>query len=297
MADDGAGYVCTQCGRQHPTDMSTCECGSASFRPVSERLTRRCTECGALVAKGVDSCPECGFRSFEPLDAGPTAGEVATGYEEWQCTECGRSHQRNNPPCKRCGNGTFERVSVDAEEVNPSDYVGGRPWYRPDRNTAAMAAVAVLLVAVVGAGLLGVGPLAPEQPWTATVDGEALAADVVAELNGARQAEGVAPLSTDESLRSAAAARAGDLAAGDGGEPVAARVTACDARGTLFTAAGSERPPGGGNPTPAQVADALVSQALEGENTRDRLLDAGIERVGIGVASGDGRLFVVVATC
>jgi hypothetical protein len=45
------------------------------------------------------------------------------------------------------------------------------------------------------------------------------------------------------------------------------------------------------------VADALVSQALEGENTRDRLLDAGIERVGIGVASGDGRLFVVVATC
>lgn len=295
MADDGDGYVCTQCGRKHPTDMSTCECGSASFRPVTERLTRKCTECGTLVARGVDSCPECGFRSFEPLDAGPTAGEVATGYQEWQCTECGRSHQRNNPPCKRCGNPTFERVDIDAEEVTPTEFVDGR-WYELDRPTMGLALVAVLLVGVVGAGLLGVGPLAPDPPWTATVDEAALESAVVEDLNAAREENGAAPLGTDGDLDDAAEARASALVTGDGGGSIADRVTSCDATGRSVRASGDDRPPGGSDPTTAEISGAIVSTFLSGEGG-DALLDPSASRVGVGVAAADGRLAVVVAVC
>lgn len=296
MADDGDGYVCTQCGRKHPTDMSTCECGSASFRPVTERLTRQCTECGTLVARGVDSCPECGFRSFEPLDAGPTAGEVATGYQEWQCTECGRSHQRNNPPCKRCGNPTFERVDVDADEVTPTEFVDGR-WYELDRPTMGLALVAVLLVGVVGAGLLGVGPLAPDPPWTASVDEAALESAVVADLNAAREENGAAPLGSDGGLDDAADARATALATGDGGPSIAERVTSCDATGRSVRARGDQRPPGGeGDPTTAELSEAVVSTLLSGDGG-DPLLDPSTSRVGIGVAADGGQLAVVVAVC
>lgn len=295
MADDADGYVCTQCGRTHPTDMSTCECGSASFRPVSERLTRRCTECGTLVAKGVDSCPECGFRSFEPLDAGPTAAEVATGYQEWRCTECGRSHQRNNPPCKRCGNHSFERVDVDPDDVSPTEFVDGR-WYELDRPTMGLALVAVLLVGVVGAGLLGVGPLAPDPPWTATVDQAALESAVVGELNAAREENGAPPLQTDASLAEAANARATDIASGDGGPPIADRVTTCDATGDSVVFRGDQRPPGGSNPTADEVAAAAVSNLLS-DDARGPFLDSATERVGVGVAADGGRLVVVAAVC
>jgi predicted nucleic acid-binding Zn-ribbon protein len=297
MADDAdTGYVCTQCGRQHPTDMSTCECGSASFRSVTERLTRKCTECGALVAKGVESCPECGFRSFEPLDAGPTAGEVATGYKEWRCTECGRSHQRNNPPCKRCGNGTFERVDVDADEVTPTEFVDGR-WYELDRPTIGLALVAVLLVSVVGAGLLGVGPLAPDPPWTATVDEPALESAVAQDLDDARTENGAGPLGSDADLDEAADARATALASGDGGAAIADRVSKCDATGREVTATGDQRPPGdGGDPTTAELSSAVVSTLLSGDGG-DPFLDPSASRVGVGVASDGGRLAVVVAVC
>ncbi|MFB6206552.1 MAG: hypothetical protein ABEJ05_08525 [Haloglomus sp.] len=296
MAEDADGYVCTQCGRQHPTDMSTCECGSASFKPVTERLTRRCTECGTLVSKGVDSCPECGFRSFEPLDAGPTAGEVATGYQEWRCTECGCAHQRNNPPCKRCGNHTFERVDVDADEVVPTEFLDGR-WYELDRPTLGLALVALLLVSVVGAGILGVGPLAPEPPWTATVDEAALQTAVVEELDAARRENGAAALTTDDALVDAAESRAADLVGGDGGASISQRVTTCDATGASVTARGNQPPPGDGNgdPTTAELADAVVSTVLSGDG--GPFLDASTERVGVGVATDGGRLAVVVAVC
>jgi len=295
MDDDADGYVCTQCGRQHPTDMSTCECGSASFRPVTERLTRQCTECGTLVTKGVDSCPECGFRSFEPLDAGPTAAEVATGYQEWRCTECGRSHQRNNPPCKRCGNHTFEQVDVKADEVTPSEFVEGR-WYEPDRPTIGLALVAVLLVGVVGAGLLGVGPLAPDPPWTATVDGPALESAVVNELNAAREEDGAGTLSTDNDLGAAADERAGDFASGDGGDSIADRVTTCDATGRTVAFTAEQRPPGGGgNPTADEVAAAVVSNLRS--DGGGPFFDPATDRVGVGTATADGRLYVVVAVC
>lgn len=295
MADDAEGYVCTECGRQQPTDMATCECGSAAFRPLTERLTHECTECGTLVAQGVDACPECGFRSFEPLDAGPTAGEVATGYMEWRCTDCGRSHQRNNPPCKRCGSHSFERVDVDADDVVPTEFVDGR-WYELDRPTLGLVAVAVLLVGVVGAGLLGIGPLAPAPPWTGTVDTAALGPAVADDLNAAREDEGAGTLTSDEDLAAAASARASDLAAGDGGEPVAERVTACDATGVDVGASADERPPGGDAAVEA-VAELLVSRALSDDSTRTVLLDPAAERVGVGAAAADGRLFVVVAVC
>jgi predicted nucleic acid-binding Zn-ribbon protein len=297
MADDGdEGYVCTECGRQHPTDMSTCECGSVSFRPVNQRLTRECTECGTLVAKGVNACPECGFRSFEPLDAGPTAGEVATGYMEWQCTECGRSHQRNNPPCKRCGSHSFERVDVDADEVVPTEFVDGR-WYEPDRTTIGLGLVAVLLVGVVGAGLLGFGPLAPDSPWTATVDTAALEPAVADELDAARAEDGAAPLEQDDALASAASGRAADLLSGDGGQTVAERVTACDATATAVGFSADRGSPGGrGDPTTDEVAQAAVSSVLSGESA-DAFRDPGTERVGVGAAAADGRLVVVVGVC
>lgn len=296
--DGDGGYVCTECGRQQPTDMKTCECGSASFRQLTERLTRRCTECGTLVTKGVDSCPECGFRSFESLDAGPTVGEVATGYDEWQCTNCGRSHQRNNPPCKRCGHSSFERVSIDAEEVNPADYVDGRPWYKPDRNTAALAVLAVLLVGVVGAGLLGVGPLAQTGPWTETLDGDVLSERVAGQVNAARDDAGVAPVSTNTSLATAAGERAAAVAAGTPGDTVGERVTVCEAEGVLLGPIdGNRAPPGDGDPTESEVASALVGAALEDESARGQLLAEGHERIGVGTATSDGDLYVVVAVC
>jgi predicted nucleic acid-binding Zn-ribbon protein len=295
MADDAEGYVCTECGRQQPTDMATCECGSASFRPLTERLTHECTECGTLVAKGVDSCPECGFRSFEQLNTGPTAGEVATGYMEWQCTECGRSHQRNNPPCKRCGSHSLERVDVDADDVVPTEFVDGR-WYELDRPTIGLAVVAVLLIGVVGAGLLGVGPLAPDPPWTSTVETDALGPSVAEDLDETRQEEGAGTLTSDDALATAASDRASDLADGDGGEPVAERVTACDATGVDVGASADERPPGGDASVEA-VAESLVSRALSDDTARSTLLDSRAERVGVGAAAAGGRLFVVVAVC
>jgi predicted nucleic acid-binding Zn-ribbon protein len=294
MADDADGYVCTQCGRRHPTDMSTCECGSASFRQLTEKLTRECTECGTMVTKGVDACPECGFRSFEPLDAGPTAGEVATGYLEWRCTQCGRSHQRNNPPCKRCGNHSFEQVDVDPDDVAPTQFVDGR-WYELDRPTLGLIGVAVLLVAVVGAGLLGVGPLAPEPPWTATVDTDALGPAVTDDLNAAREDEGVGTLTTDEELVSAADARATAFVEDDGGQPVSERVTGCAATEAAVTATADERPPG--DASVDAVAGALLSRAFDDDTARDRLLDPAFDRVGVGAAAADGRLVVIVALC
>jgi predicted nucleic acid-binding Zn-ribbon protein len=294
MADDADGYVCTECGRRHPTDMSTCECGSASFRQLTEKLTRKCTECGTMVTRGVDACPECGFRSFEPLDAGPTAGEVATGYLEWRCTQCGRSHQRNNPPCKRCGNHSFEQVDVDPDDVAPTQFIDGR-WYEFDRPMLGLIGVAVLLVAVVGAGLLGVGPLAPDPPWTATVDTDALAPAVADDLNAAREDEGTGTLTTDEELVAAADTRATAFVEGDGGRPVSERVTGCTATEAAVTATADERPPG--DASVDAVAGGLLSRALADDAARDELLDASVDRVGVGAAAADGRLVVIVALC
>jgi len=126
-------WRCVECGRPHESDSPPCECGSGQFERAVVRVTHRCTACGYGIGQHEDTCPSCGFRTFEPVDPGPTAGEMDSSYTQWRCEECGREHPRNNPPCVRCGSMQFEHEQV--EDIDIQNYVEGAgeegsvPWW------------------------------------------------------------------------------------------------------------------------------------------------------------------------
>jgi RNA polymerase subunit RPABC4/transcription elongation factor Spt4 len=195
-------WRCTECGRPHESRPDVCECGASTFERGVVKLTEECTTCGEAVPEEANTCPECGFTSFEPLGDPDVPDEADKGYVEWQCTDCGKSHPKHTPPCDRCGNLDLEQTYVDNESVDPNDFLREEPWWKLEVDRVTLMGVSLVLGVFVlfGTGVAGVGPaaglVAPD------VNESVVESNLVAELDDATATGG---LERDGSLDEVAA--------------------------------------------------------------------------------------------
>lgn len=286
-------WQCVECGREHDTRSGRCECGSTEFERTVVQLTKECTTCGEAVPESADSCPECGFTSFESLtDPEP----VDASYIEWRCVECGREHPKNNPPCSRCGHMRLEKHRV--EDADVADYVEGGSWREAlgtvDRATVAGVAVAVLIVVAIGAFVPGAA--LPWSSWADDVNRTAVEGRLVAGLNAERADRGFPAMTRTATLDAVARSRATALAGGESRGDLSGQTGDCGrAEEIAWDLDGTGDWPGEGDPTASKLADLLVADALS--EARGAVLRSGEHSVGAGTALADGHLYVTVVIC
>lgn len=169
-------WRCAECGRPHDARPDACECGSESFERGVVKLTKECTTCGEAVPEEADTCPECGFTSFESLAEPDLPDEDDRGYVEFRCADCGKGHPKHTPPCDRCGGLQLERTYVDGASVDPGEFLDGTPWWKLGFDRVTLFGVSLVLGVLVlfGTGVAGVGPaaglVAPDVNETALED-------------------------------------------------------------------------------------------------------------------------------
>lgn len=142
-----------------------------------------CSWCGAPHEENDPPCAHCGHGQFErsSVRRSAAAEAEATATTQWVCTECGRGHPKHAPPCSRCGNMDLEQRTV---EVDPAELSSGSVLDLASPGYLALFAVAVLGAGVLGLGAFGVvdvpglgggaataGPDVPTAPGNATAVG------------------------------------------------------------------------------------------------------------------------------
>jgi ribosomal protein S26 len=287
-------WRCAECGRPHDARPDACECGSESFERGVVKLTKECTTCGEAVPEEADTCPECGFTSFESLAEPDLPDESERGYVEFRCVDCGKSHPKHTPPCDRCGGVQLERTYVDGDSVDPHEFIDGTPWWKLELDRVTLFGLSLVLGVLIlfASGVAGIGPaaglVAPDVDETALERGvyDGLDDDgrVGQQLSRDETLDGIAAEATRQSV--------------DGGERQSDR--------ELFTAAGYEcdapmtrtysyEAEPLESPDEPRLADRIVTLLLSDPTDRETL--SGASAVGVDARQDHRTIVVGVAAC
>lgn len=122
----------------------------------------RCENCGAYHESDNSPCFECAGESLVPEEEyseDAQDSENGTKAPKWRCEDCGKVHPRNSPPCSRCGSMQLTN-DPDAEidqgvPTNSSGESRGGLWYA----SRAAAFVAVVLVLLAGMSVVSGDPV------------------------------------------------------------------------------------------------------------------------------------------
>lgn len=236
-----------------------------------------------------------------------------TGGFEWRCENCGERSPKHNPPCNNCGGMSFEKVDVDrmAEFEEAESLV-------PTTRRALIGYGIAGAVAVGGGGYLlydeYTPPAIPDAPGrAASASGISLATAESGVLSRVNDERGE-PLTVTESVRSAARyATAYTVVEDEGGDvnELFRRLNEFHVGQLRFgrvvfpSGSGEDERAIDGFASASALADALASNWLDRDNTRELLLNERFPNAGVDVhvdpegavyasfvvATGDGGLF------